>query len=150
MENKYFYSVRDLPKTEVSPSGSKIYEWDYADETGAIKHDKRDVYSEIQSYKNSVDYKKLITQGVDINGFGFNDNDYFGDVSNFPGNYADYCDTITNIADNIDNQIANIQNGQSQGEVAETVQQGSQTAGESATNSEQTAGQQNNQSGGNN
>lgn len=101
MPNKNFYSLLDRPATEVSPSGSDIYKWSYLDPVGNLKTDKKNVYEEIQSYKNSVDYKKKIEQGETFE----NGNGIYLDTTKFSGDYGDFNEYLAGLASAIRSQV---------------------------------------------
>lgn len=101
MPNKNFYSLLDRPATEASSSGDKLYEWSYLDQVGNLKTDKKNVYEEIQSYKNSVDYKKKIEQGETFE----NGNGIYVDTTKFSGDYGDVDQYLAGLASSIRSQI---------------------------------------------
>ena len=92
---KQFYSGCERPKTVASPSGKKVYEWTYYDKVGNLKTDHKNLYEQIQSYKNQVDYKARIKQAManeeitDIKGvgeiYGTNSNDIYLDCGQCDG-----------------------------------------------------------------
>lgn len=96
MEKIKFYSLLNTPKTKPSSTGEKIYTWEYFDRAGNLKTDKSNVYEKIQSYKEQVDYKKLIEKGdLDI----YDDrNDLYLDTTKLPNNYADTNEYIKSIS----------------------------------------------------
>ena len=96
MEKIKFYSLLNTPKTQFSPSGEKIYSWEYFDRTGNLKTDKSNVYEKIQSYKDSVDYKKLIERG-ELETYD-DRNDLYLDTTKLPNNYADTNEYIKSIS----------------------------------------------------
>ena len=101
MTNKNFYSLLDRPETQCSPAGESVYEWSYLDQVGTLKTDKKDVYEAIQSFKNSVDYKKKIEQGeIFENGTGI-----YMDTRKFDGDYGDVSEYFSNLASVLKSQI---------------------------------------------
>lgn len=150
-----FFSLVNRPKAEPSPSGKKVYEWDYLDKVGELKHDKRDVYQQIQSCEKMTDYKKLIKLNekgeIDNNEFGFNDNDLFMDTTQLPGDFVDACSHISNCANIVDaikqQQKQQEQNvDQNRQHVEQNGNQASTVSGHSPTIEQ---GQQGQQGGGN-
>ena len=64
MRTKINYrNMNDLPDTIPSGCGEDIYKWVYLDENGKLKKSDEDVYSKIQSYTRSTEYKHLIKKG---------------------------------------------------------------------------------------
>lgn len=142
-QSRHYYSAVDLPVSEVSSCGDKVYEWSYFDDkTGKLVNMKKNVYEEIQSNVSRTDYKKLLKENLD--GYGFNDNDLFLDTSELPRDFASHCDYIASLADRV-NQMRQEQ-GQQIKQASEQVKQNEEKGSEVVQSSGATPEQQ---SGGN-
>lgn len=96
--SKNFYSLLNRPATIASCPGKKIYEWEYLDETGKVKKAKENTYEKIQSYKDSVDYKKLLDRGE----LEINDNyGVFMDTTKLGNNFADLNEFVNDVAEHV-------------------------------------------------
>lgn len=102
-----FRSLSNLPKVEPSASGKDIYEWEYLNRTGVLKHDKKNVYESIQSFKNQTDYKKRIEEGETFD----NGNGIYLDTTKFNGDYGDLDEYFASLASSIRSQINPEDNG---------------------------------------
>lgn len=100
--NKNFFSLLDKPKTVASAVGDKIYKWSYLDKVGKVKQDEKNQYEQIQSFKNSVDYKTKIKQGETFE----NGNGIYMDTTKFDGDYADINEYIASLANSIREQVS--------------------------------------------
>lgn len=96
-EKPKVYTIFDQREVIPCASGQKIYEWCYLADNGEIKKDKRNIFEEVQSYKDQVNYKKRIEQegeGAYINENNDNgmylDTTKFGDDYNSVKQYLDY------------------------------------------------------------
>lgn len=99
--SKNFYSCTDTPAVTPSPVGKDVYTWKYLDSTGKVKEQSKNLYEEIQSYKNQVDYKTKIERGEDIN----NGNGIYLDTTKFSGDFGDINEYLAGLADSIQSQI---------------------------------------------
>lgn len=142
--NKNFFSLLDKPETVASAVGDKIYKWSYLDKVGKVKQDEKNQYEQIQSFKNSVDYKTKIRQGETFE----NGNGIYMDTTKFNGDYADLNEYLAGIANSIREQV-NQSSGNSTTttgtetttKVAEVVQESAGTTSPSATVNNTTDGQ---------
>ncbi len=128
--NKNFYSLLDRPQTQASPVGKDIYEWSYLDSVGKLKTDNKNVYKEIQSYKNSVDYKRKIEEGEIFeygNGVRLDSNKFFADDAGI-NQYLDW------VRLNIQSKLEEQEKNKSSSNGSETTSQASTLAEESASN----------------
>lgn len=101
MTKSKFRSLSNLPEVIPSPVGSDVYVWDYLDNTGTLKSDKKNVYESIQSFKNQVDYKKKIEQGETFE----DGNGIYIDTRKFNGDYGDTNEYLAGLASYIRSQI---------------------------------------------
>ena len=124
-EKLKFFSLVNRPVTKSSNAGSHYYEWDWLDKTGKVKHDKKDIYEEIQSYLASTDYKKLIKDG-DLDGFGCGDNDLYMDTTQLPGDFASACQHIANCSNIVDEIRKSLESGKSGQDIQKTSENGGQ------------------------
>lgn len=131
MATNKFFNLSNLPKVEASPSGKDIYDWEYLDQTGALKQDKKNVYESIQSFKNQTDYKKRIEEGEIFD----NGNGIYLDTTKFDGDYGDLNEYLASIASNLRAQL-NPQNNGTTGASAtvEPNEETAKTVKESASN----------------
>lgn len=134
--NKNFFSLLDRPQTVASAVGNKIYQWNYLDKVGKLKEDKKNQYEQIQSFKNSVDYKTRIKQGETFE----HGNGIYMDTTKFSGDYADTEQYIANLANDIREQISKnsgnsttTTGAETTTKVAETVQESTGPASTSST-----------------
>lgn len=126
-EKLKFFSLVNRPVTKSCDAGSHVYEWDWLDKTGKFKHDKKDVYEEIQSYLASTDYKKLIKDG-DLDGLGLRDVDLFMDTTELPRDFASACRHIANCSDIVDKIRKNLESGTSEQNFSKTPENGGQSS----------------------
>ena len=134
--NKNFFSLLDRPQTVASAVGDKIYKWSYLDKVGKVKQDEKNQYEQIQSFKNSVDYKTKLKQGETFE----NGNGIYLDTTKFDGDYADLNEYLAGIANSIREQVSqNSGNNttttgtETTTKVAEVVQESAGTTSPSAT-----------------
>lgn len=107
MSTSKFYSLSNLPTVNASPVGKDIYEWKFLDKVGNLKKEKKNLYEEIQSYKNQVDYKKKIEQGETFE----DGNGIYLDTTKFDGDYGDLNEYLASLASNLRAQINPQNNG---------------------------------------
>lgn len=131
---KFSFGFR--PDTVSCSGGSGVYSWEYFDTTGKLKKDKKNVYEEIQSYKDSVDYKKLIKENEDLN-YGIRADDLFMDTTIFSGDIDGVARSIAGVADDIRQAVANGQKSETSKTVGEVSQQSATTPQASGTIVEQ-------------
>lgn len=134
--SKLNFSFGYRPDTVSCPGGKPIYEWEYLDQTGKLKKDKKNVYEEIQSYKDSVDYKKLIKEHEDLT-YGIRTDDLFMDTTIFSGDIDGVARSIAGVADDIRQAVANGQKSEATKTVGEVGQQSATTPQASGTVVEQ-------------
>lgn len=118
MAKKRFYSLLNVPNTISSPSGEDIYEWTYLDSTNSLKEDKKNVYEEIQSHRNEVDYKRKIQEGETFeNGSGI-----YLDTRKFNGDYGDVNEYLARLASSLRSQVNQVANDTPTVATKETVE----------------------------
>ena len=129
------YSKYQLVQSgQESPVGSDIYEWEYLDQEGKVKTDKKNVFEEIQSYLPRVDYKTQIARGeLSANDSGNTYTDFTG-IPNDTVALYDYLNTLANLPQEQVTKLLEQVNSRSEKSV--------QT--EQATNSKTTSGGQTN------
>ena len=99
MEQIKVYNCFNAPRGKKVASGEEIYEWEYLDENGELKKDKKNVKEEINSFVSRVDYKSQIKRGeldLDANITGNVERDFTGIPNNTVDiiNYLRYLSTL--------------------------------------------------------
>ena len=100
------FNIFNAPKGKDAPHGEEIYEWEYLDDDGNLKKDKKNVKEEINSFVSRVDYKAQIKRGeleLDELNSGV-EKDYRG----VPSDSVDYYKFLVSLAAMDKEQVANI------------------------------------------
>jgi len=119
----------------------EIYEWEYVDEKGKLKKDKKNIKEEIQSYLPRTDYKSQIERGeLELQNGGSTYTDFTGVPDGTVAIY-DYLNTLANLPQEQVAKLLEQVNAGNKESVQAKQTTNSKTAGGGQTDAENVQGQ---------